>query len=188
MSTLIVKVTTGRAAADLKTNLQSAADKHSVVNRVAQYITSTHTGSQEAESATQPPSINIQVQDNTARATGTFTFSAAATANDTVLINGVTFTAVASGATGNQWNVGASATATATNLAAAINASVTALVSGYVTATSALGVVTVKSVFYGTAGNMVTIAKGVDAGSVITVSGARLTGGAVDAGALTLNF
>lgn len=114
---------------------------------------------------------------NPVAATGTITFSDKATANDTVLINGVTFTAKASGATGDQFNVGASATASATNLAAAINASASALVSGHVSASSAAGVVTITSKFNSVAGNAVTTAKGVDSGSVITVSGARLTGG-----------
>lgn len=111
-------------------------------------------------------------------ASGTFTFSGAASASDTVLINGVTFTAETSGASGNQWNIGSSATQTAANLAAAINASATALASGTVIATSALGVVTLTSLLSGVIGNAITIAKGTDSGSVNTVSGARLTGGA----------
>jgi phage tail sheath gpL-like len=114
---------------------------------------------------------------NEAAASGTFTFSGASTAGDTILINGVTFTAVASGATGNQFNVGASASAQATNLASAINGSATALVNTTVTALAASGVVTITAVKNGAMGNAVTIAKGTDAGSVVTVSGARLTGG-----------
>lgn len=111
------------------------------------------------------------------KASGTFTFSAVLTASDTLVINGVTFTARASGASGDEFNIGASATASATNLAAAINASATALISGYVVATSALGVVTITSVRPGTLGNCITIAEGVDGGTVIAASGARLTGG-----------
>lgn len=110
-------------------------------------------------------------------ASGTYTFSGAASASDTVLINGVTFTAETSGATGNQWNIGSSATQTATNLAAAINGSATAGINTIVSATSALGVVTITALVKGTIGNAVTIAKGTDSGSVNTVSGARLTGG-----------
>lgn len=113
-----------------------------------------------------------------ATASGTFTFSAHASASDTVLINGVTFTGETSGATGNQFNVGTTATLTASALAAAINASATALVSGTVVATSALGVVTITAAVSGLIGNAITIAKGTDSGSVNTVSGARLTGGA----------
>lgn len=122
-------------------------------------------------------SCSFTVFSNPTAATGTITFSGTGAANDTILINGVTFTAKASGATGDQWNVGASATASAAALAAAINASATALVSGHVTASAASGVVTITSKFSNVSGNAVTIAEGVDSGNAMTVSGARLTGG-----------
>jgi phage tail sheath gpL-like len=122
--------------------------------------------------------VALVVDDgNGVAATGTIAFSGTSTANDTVLINGVTFTAVNSGATGNQWNKGASATASADNLATAINASATALVSGHVTASASSGTLTITSKVANVYGNAVTIAEGVDGGSVMTVSGARLTGG-----------
>lgn len=126
-------------------------------------------------SGIRPTAVKTRV--NAAKASGTITFSGTGAANDTVLVNGVTFTAVASGATGNQWNVGADAAGSATNLAAAINASATALVVNNVTAAAANGVVTVTAVDPGTMGNCVTIAEGVDAGNAMLVSGARLTGG-----------
>jgi phage tail sheath gpL-like len=119
----------------------------------------------------------IKVGAIAVKATGTITFSAAGAANDTILVNGVTFTARASGATGNQWNVGASATASAAALAAAINASSTALVQNYVVASAASGVVTITAYDPGKTGNCITIAEGVDSTSAMTVSGARLTGG-----------
>jgi phage tail sheath gpL-like len=122
--------------------------------------------------------IALVIDDgNPVSASGTITLSGVGAANDTILINGVTFTAQASGATGNQWNVGASATLSAANIAAAINASASALVNQHVTASAASGVVTIRAAIAGLAGNAVTIAKGVDAGTVMTVSGARLTGG-----------
>ena len=111
------------------------------------------------------------------QATGTITFTGIGAASDTVLINGVTFTARASGATGDEWNVGASATLSAAALAAAINASATALISGYVTAANVAGVLTITAVRPGTQGNCMTIAEGVDGSSHMAVSGARLTGG-----------
>lgn len=133
-------------------------------------------------------SFTVQVDNNNDVAgSGTFTFSAHATAGDTVLVNGVTFTGVASGPTTNQFVVGTTATQTATNLAAAIAASATALVTGVATATSLAGVVTVSAVTAGLAGNSITIAKGTDSGSVNTVSGARLTGGTAATGASALN-
>jgi phage tail sheath gpL-like len=188
MAVLKLKVSTARPVAYLTSTFQTAGGNRAIAQRLEQYLMRVASGNELALSASVPPQIVVDVQDNEVQASGTITFSAAASANDTVLINGVTFTAKASGAGANEFNVGASATASAANLAAAINASVTALVSGYVTATSALGVLTVKSAFYGKAGNQCTIAEGVDSGNVMTVSGARLTGGAADAGELTLNF
>lgn len=118
-------------------------------------------------------------------ASGTVTFSAANTANDTFLINGVTFTAVASGATGNQWNVGTTGATAAANLAAAINGSATALVNLHVTAAAVSNVLTITSVSVSALGNAVTIAKGTDAGAVMTVSGARLASGANATGSVS---
>lgn len=80
--------------------------------------------------------------DESARTTATITITHAnLTAADTVTIGAAVYTAVASGATGNQFNIGADATAAAANLAAAINGS--ADLAGLATATSALGVVTI---------------------------------------------
>lgn len=91
------------------------------------------------------------------QASGTITLSSLV-ATDTVTVNGVVFTAVASGATGNQFNVGGTDTITAANLAAAINASSTAKVINVVTAAAVAAVVTVTAVQPGLAGNMNTIA------------------------------
>lgn len=107
-------------------------------------------------------------------ASGTLTFSGAGVATDTASINGVVFTAVASGAVGNQWNVGASATLSAAALAASITASATALVSGQVTAVAASGVITLAAIAKGVTGNAITIIGGQ---ADIVASGARLTGG-----------
>jgi phage tail sheath gpL-like len=188
MSVLKLAITSKRPTAYLTSNFETAGGKYAITQRIINYLTGLSTGTEGAASASAPPSIAISVQDNQVQASGTIAFSNVASANDTILINGVTFTAKASGATGNQWNVGADATACAANLAAAINASVTSLVASYVTAAAATGTVTITSAFYGLAGNQCTIAKGVDSGSVMTVSGARLTAGAEDASAQTLSF
>lgn len=161
---------------DNPTFFQTASDAYNFDSRLEDHMSGMAGGAKSG--SVQCTSIN----NDAVAAHGTFTFSAAASASDTVLINGVTFTGEASGATGNQFNVGVSATQTATNLAAAINGSATALVSGTVKATPALGVVTITAKTTGPSGNAITIAKGVDAGSVNTVSGARLTGGTADTG------
>lgn len=188
MSILICTVSTARPTAQLVSLFETAGGKHTIAQRFQNFINSLQTGSELAFSSSVPPTLAFSIQENATRASGTIIFSGAATADDTVLINGVTFTAVASGATGNQWNVGLTATATADNLAAAINASATALVSAQVTASAASGTLTITSKNYGVFGNQTTIAEGVDFGNVMTVSGARLTGGAADATALSLTF
>jgi hypothetical protein len=173
ITTLITIVSGTEAAGDITERLHSRSGSHpnDVVNGLANYMNGLAGGQYQG-------SVDVSVnRSGAARASGTITFSGTGAANDTILINGVTFTAKSSGATGDQWNVGASATLSAAALAAAINASASALVSGHVTASSALGVVTITSKSYSVAGNAVTIAEGVDGSSHMAVSGARLTGG-----------
>lgn len=184
MSVLKLKITTKRPVAYLTSTFQVATGARAIAERLKQYIERVASGNELAQDTSVPPQIIVTVQNDEVRATGTFTLNTVI-ATDAVSVNGVTFTAVASGATGNQFNVGVSDTATATNLAAAINASVTALVAGYVTASSALTVVTVTSAFYGLAGNQTLIAS---ADGTIVASGTNLTGGAADTGEKTLNF
>lgn len=116
------------------------------------------------------------------RATGTVTFTTNAAANDTVVINGTTITFVASGATGNQVNIGATSDDTASALQTFLAASADTNIAK-MTYTVATNVVTCTSVLYGTVGNSYTLAK---TGTHITVSGAVLTGG-VAADTLTVN-
>lgn len=189
MSVLKLAITSARPDSYLESNFETAGGKNAIAQRIVNYVQSLTTGSELAESASAPPSIAISVQGNEVQASGTFILDTVI-ATDVISINGVNFTCVASGATGNQFNVGADDVETAANLAAAINASVTALVSGYVTATSAAGltttgVVTVTSSFYGLSGNQTLIAS---ADATIVASGARLTGGLADATAQTLSF
>ena len=183
MGVLKLKLSTSRSNIDLKTTFETPTGKEAVATRLMNFLTSLATGTERGS----PPSIAISIEGNETPASATVTFSGVATAGDTVIINGVTFTANAV-AGANQWAVGASASASASGLAAAINASVTALVSGYVVASAAGAVCTVTSAFSGQAGNQTTIAKGVDDGPVMTVSSARLVGGIVDPTAQTLNF
>lgn len=96
--------------------------------------------------------INIVYYDTAVSASTTGTFTGAPSADETITVNGVAFTAKSSGATGNQFNIGSSVTATAANLAAAINASTTAKIIGTVGASSALGVVTFYSIVPGSVG------------------------------------
>lgn len=192
MGVLKLSVSTARDAATLTSVFEAVTGKHALANRIVNFITAVMSGNELALSATVAPSIAISIQDNQVAATGSFTFSNFSTANDTILVNGVTFTAVASGATGNQFNVATTASGQAVNLATTLNGSVSGLVSGYISASGGQvgsnGVCNITSIFYGLAGNQCTIAKGTDAGSVVTVSGARLTTGAEDPTAQTISF
>lgn len=108
--------------------------------------------------------ITVTEDDTPVFASGTITL-AVSSGILTATINGV---AIATGV------LAGTDTENAVVLAAAITASVNALVAGLVTATSALGVVTVTAARGGKAGNAVTLAA---SGTGATASGARLTGG-----------
>jgi hypothetical protein len=111
-----------------------------------------------AAEATAGRGINVVYFDTAVSASTTGTFTGDPSAGDTVTINGVAFTARASGAVANEYNITAgSVTANAAALAAAINASVTARIVNTVRATSALGVVTFYSVVPGSVGLTTTI-------------------------------
>lgn len=114
---------------------------------------------------------------NAVAATGILTFTGAPTADETFVLNGVTFTAKDSGATGNQFNIGGSVTLTAAAVVAAVNASTTAGVAGAVTASNVAGVVTFTAIVPGKAGNGFTVA---DSLTNATVTAANFTGGAED--------
>ncbi len=132
-----------------------------------------------AEALTVGDRIEYQLKNDDAvqaSATVTHTFGNQ-TDGDTIQIGNLTLTAKTSGATGPQFNIGASDAASAANMAAAVNANSTLL-----TASSAAGVTTVKAAQAGTMGNAVAIiitqtSDGMDANH------ATLTGGVDDSGA-----
>lgn len=116
---------------------------------------------------------NVQIVANGSKAAGDITYAANLSAGATVTVNGVVFTAIAAGATGAQFNIGATLTLTLDALAAVLNASTNPLVSVATYSNSGgtkLAVSYDKAV---AAGNLFTLAA--SAGG--TVSGARLTGG-----------
>lgn len=171
--TTVITLTSEETTAKLQELIQLDTSKpEEEVRALSGYLLGLLAGCRQA-------TIDVQVAEgNAVAASGTVTFSGVGAANDTILVNGVTFTAVAASATGNQWNVGATAALSAANLAAAIAASGTALVNTTVTASALSNVCTVTAKKKGTMGNAVTIAEGVDGSSHMTVSGARLTNGA----------
>lgn len=184
MAVLKLAISTARPDTFLESNFESVTGGKEICQRLINYITGLFTGSESAMSTSIPPQIAISIQENEVRASGTLT-CVSVIATNTVLINGVEFAAVDSGPTGNQFVRTADNAVTATNLAAKINASATALIAGYVTAVAVTNVVTVTSSFYGLAGNQVTMST---TGGTITSSVTRLASGAVDATAQTLQF
>ena len=112
-------------------------------------------------------------------ATGSFTFSAQPVASSTITVAGTVFTFVASGAVGNQINIGANLAATMTALAVVLNASgVPAVAAATYTATA--NAINIVFDALGHAGNAFTLAASTTPASNATPSGATLTGGAND--------
>lgn len=108
------------------------------------------------------------------QATGTLTFSANAATNETIAINGVTFTAVVSSASAVQYSIGASKEETAANLCGMLNASTNAAIN-VATYTVSGAIITITYTAKGTAGNAYTLAN--SSGAHISRSAATLTGG-----------
>lgn len=97
-------------------------------------------------------------------------------------ISGATFSGGAAAAN-NEFDCTGSNAETATALAAAINASTTALISGQVSASASSAVVTITALHAGVTGNAITLAT--SDGTDLAVSGARLTGGSAGGSADT---
>ncbi len=114
----------------------------------------------------------LTATQHNSRGTATFT---TIVADNVVTLNGVAFTAKVTAVGEQQFALGADDTAAAANLAAKVNACTHASISGVVTATSALGVVTFRAVSAGAGGDAILLAR---TGAPIAVSGANLTGGA----------
>ncbi|QXN71613.1 tail tube protein [Rhodobacter phage RcKemmy] len=112
-------------------------------------------------------------------ATGGFTFSAQPVATSTITVAGTAFTFVASGAVGNQCNIGASLAATMTALAVVLNASVVPAVAAATYTATATGI-NIAFDALGHAGNAFTLAASTTPASNATPSGATLSGGAND--------
>lgn len=110
------------------------------------------------------------------RASGTITITnnTNLTDGDTFTINGTVFTAKSSGATGNQFNIGADVNASAAALQAVLDASV---VAGVAVATYTVNSATITITYDtpGTGGNSFTLA--VSDATAASVSGATLSGG-----------
>lgn len=134
------------------------------------------------------PAPVVSLTGSAVAATGTVTFSAAGTADDTVTIGAVAYKLVAVPAAANDVKIGATADETAANLVAAIMAASGAgteygtgtLVHPSVSAVDAGAVITLTAKIPGAAGNSIALAT---TSTAAAVSGAALSGGA--GGAIT---
>lgn len=124
-----------------------------------------------AAGGVKPLSVDVQT-GNAAPVAASGTITLASCVTDTVTIGGVTFTGSASPSGEEEFETDGDDTADAAALAAKINAHST--LSKIVSATSALGVVTVTCLVKGVVGNFITLA---ETGTTITVSGPALQGG-----------
>ena len=169
MGTSVITITHDESTATMQDRLYSSAGPKVTAQKLENFCMGLMGGSRNAK-------LDIQVNGGDAvAATGTITITHANVSNnDTVTIGGVTFTAKTSGATGDQFNIGADATADAAALVVAINAS--SNTANKFTATSALGVVTITSAIKGVIGNCIGLSTS-DA-TAFAVSATTLTSGA----------
>lgn len=94
---------------------------------------------------------DLDLRVGAVKATGSLALTGLPANNETFSLANVTVTAKSSGATGNQFNIGASASATATAIATLVNSS--ASFTGIVTASANSGTVTFTAVLPGAHGN-----------------------------------
>jgi hypothetical protein len=117
--------------------------------------------------------LSVTTSSLSTAASGTYTFTTNPVNTNTIILNGITWTFVTSGATGNQTNIGVDTAATLTQLAIDLNASINGSLS-VATYSVSPTVLTINYDARGTVGNAYTLAAGTYGG---TVSGATLAGG-----------
>ncbi len=142
MALQLLKITTTNTVGDIKALINLQQGSQACIQSYSNYFEGINGGEFRAL---------IDVAVGGVQAAATLTSTGAATATETLTIANVVFTARASGATGNEFNVSGTVGTQAANIAAAINAS--ADLAGIVTATALLGVVTITAVYPGTLGN-----------------------------------
>jgi hypothetical protein len=188
MSQLNLALSTRRDDATLKAMFETpgTSPKHETAQRLINFLTGLSTGTELGPSGSAP-SIAISIEGQAVAASGTLTVATGGSSNNqTGSVAGVTITGKTSGAVpaNGEFNISATASTQATNMAATINA--TTALAGIVTASALSGVVTITAAAKGTMGNGLALSEG-NLGNV-TKSGALLTAGAADATAKTLSF
>lgn len=165
MSLQLITITCDQSAAQFQSIVPMPSSRTGAIN-LANYLRSL---------AGRVRVADVLVYVGAVQATSTITVSSTgSTAAQTINICGVTFTARASGATGNEFNVSTTPATQATNMAAAINAS--SNLTGICTASSLLGVVTLTAAKPGVMGNGL-VCLNVDLSNVVVVDFANGTNG-----------
>jgi hypothetical protein len=179
---MAVKYVVSFNAGDGDLPLKSGAPRDSL-NRLASKLKKLASGNNQS-------SWTVDVRNTATAATGTITLATCG-AGTVIDVNGVEFRAIASGTptiANGEFVISGTDTADATSLAAAINGSTDARISGVLTATSDSGVVTLTPAQYGKLGNAISIkTKGVvatgtvtcaavDVDDTVTINGTTLTG------------
>lgn len=131
----------------------SASSSRQSFNRIASYMEAIAGG---------PYAGSMSIAQGAVQAAGSVTFTGRPTADQTMVVCNTTLTAKDSGADGTtQFNTsGSDVGVTATNLAACINANTT--LNKIVSASSALGVVTITAIVPGVVGNAFQLSEGMD--------------------------
>lgn len=134
--------------------LPHSSDVAATIQRTARYIAGYGNGAYRGEFLLRTAAV---------KATATLTFTGQPSDTQTFVLCGTTFTARASGASGNEFNIGATVALTIANLVAAVNASATAKVTASVLAiaTSAT-VATFQAIDPGAAGNGYVLTESLD--------------------------
>lgn len=185
MGQLNLQIATRRDDATLKATFETpgTSPKHETAQRLINFLTSVSTGTELGPSGSAP-TIAISVEGQAVAAYGLLTVSAGGSSDaETCSVCGVTLTAKTSGAVpaNGEFNISATAAVQATNMAATINA--VAALSGIVTGSSALGVVTITAATKGLVGNGLQLSE-----SLSNVAATAFAHGAADATAITLSF
>jgi hypothetical protein len=177
---ITVNDATGYSGTDLSNRLGfSTSDPKGEANSLMNYISGLCGGAVEGK-------MTVSLSGSAlVAATGTVT-AASVQAADTITINGVVFTATSSAAAANEFNIGASNTTCAAAIVTSIAASTTALIQGFISASSALGVVTLTAIPSGVVGNAYTLAS--SSVGRLAVSAARLAGGTGGLGTTTSEY
>ena len=155
MSFMRVVVETNQAGATVARRIKATTgDKKGSIRRISDFLFAIAKGAYRG---------TVEVCTTAVRATATLTIAGDPTAGDTFVVCGVTFTARAAGATGDEFNITAgNNTAMAAAAAAAVNASASTDVTGAVTASSALGVLTFTAKVPGAIGNGLVLTESMD--------------------------